>query len=74
MIYTKFLGSPLTAEEARQVKEIDNALLQSDLHALFAKKTAGPAPLLAVPPDYAFRPFKEVELHYLDLYDRLKNQ
>ena len=31
LIYEKYLGSPLTAEEAAQVKAIDNALLYYDL-------------------------------------------
>ncbi len=67
MIYTKFLGSDLTAEEYAAVKDIDHAMLWYDLENLLEEQP-GDAPTLLAKPDYTVRPFEEVEKEYTELY------
>ena len=69
-IYRRFLGSDLTGEEARIVKEIDDALLWYDLTFLLGEKQAEEAPVIHIDLSYEERPFAEVEKEYLDLYER----
>ncbi len=71
MIYIKFLGSDLTAEEQKQLSEIDDALLWYDLDVLLREPMDTPAPELHFDLDYRFRPFEEVEKEFLDLYRAL---
>lgn len=68
MVYTKFLGSPLTGEEEQAVKEIDDAMLWYDLKYLLGGEQAGEEPDIHVMPDYRVRPFEEVEREYLEIY------
>ena len=68
IIYTKFLGSPLTEEEEKLVKEIDDALLWHDLANLLDEWPDTNVPLIKVEYDYTVRPFREVEEEYLELY------
>ncbi len=70
LIYEKFLGSPLTEEEAKQVKAIDNDLLYYDLKELLGEISAESAPELFIELNYHFVPFAEVEQTYLSLYER----
>lgn len=65
VIYKKFLGSSLTDEEARRLKEIDDDLLWYDLEVLLEEKQPGDAPKLHFELDYTVRPFVEVEQEYL---------
>ena len=60
LIYEKFLGDSLTAEEQVQLKAIDTILL--------GERPGGEAPKLKVMPDYAVRPFAEVEQEYLEMF------
>ena len=68
LIYEKFLGSPLTTEEAAQVKTIDNALLYYDLKELLNEVSEGEKPELHIELNYEFVPFDLVEQEYLALF------
>lgn len=68
LIYTKFLGSPLTEDESRQLSEIDDAMLWYDLEILLNEKQTGEPPKLHSELDYTVRPFQEVEDEYLALF------
>ena len=70
LIYEKFLGSPLTAEEANLVKCIDNDLLYYDLKELLNELSDGNAPKLNIKLNYQFVPFEQVEATYLELYKK----
>ena len=72
MIYSKFLGSPLSEEEAKLVKKIDNDLLYYDLKELLNEVTAENAPALQIELDYRVVPFEQVEKQYLELYEKWK--
>ena len=56
VIYEKYLGSDLTAEEQRMMKQIDNDLLWYDLTNLLEEPQAGDAPKLHITLDYTVRP------------------
>ena len=72
VIYTRFLGSPLTDEEAKMVKEIDDDMLWFDMKELLKLPVNDDMPDTHVRPDYEFRPFIQVEEEYLRLYDMVK--
>lgn len=72
IIYEKFLGSPLTEEEAKQVKAIDNDLLYYDLKELLGEISDGAVPKLHIELSYDFVPFEQVEKVYLELYHLYK--
>ncbi|MCR5753320.1 MAG: hypothetical protein K6G30_00720 [Acetatifactor sp.] len=69
LIYTKFLGSPLTKEEERKVKEIDDDLLYFDLKELLGQDPGRETPRMHVKVSFDVRPFEEVERAYLALYN-----
>jgi len=68
IIYTKYLGSALSPEEHKQMKEIDNAMLWYDLSYLLHETQPGEKPELYINLDYAVRPFKDVEKEYMDMF------
>ena len=68
MIYTRFLGSDLTAAESAIVREIDDGALWFDLRNLLHNERSGEEPRFHVLPSYGPRPFEEAEQEYLDLY------
>ena len=68
MIYIKFLGSELTEEEKKMLKEIDDDLLWYDLSELLHEPQSEKAPELHRKWEYRFRTFEEVEKEYLELY------
>ena len=68
MIDTKFLGSVLSGEEQRQLKEIDDAMLWYDLKNLLGKSQLREGPKLHIALDYTVRPFQDVEKEYLELF------
>ena len=70
VIYEKYLGSDLTAEEQRMMKQIDNDLLWYDLTNLLEEPQEGDAPKLHITLDYAVRPFDAVEKEYLELFEQ----
>ena len=56
LIYEKFLGSDLTAQEQAQLEEIDHAMLWYDLDGLLEKQDGEP-PKLHIELDYTVEPF-----------------
>ncbi len=72
VIYTKWLGSTLTAEEEKLVKLVDDDMLYYDLKVLLNEVQDRPAPKLCLELSYDVRPFKDVEREYLALFDRLQ--
>ena len=68
LIYEKYLGSPLTTEEAALVKAVDNALLYYDLKELLNEVSDTSAPELHITLSYEFVPFEQVEQEYLKLF------
>ena len=72
LIYEKFLGSRLNAEEQGLVKNIDNDLLYYDLKELLNETSEGPAPELMIELNYEFVPFEQVENTYLALCEKYK--
>ena len=72
MVYEKFLGSPLTEEEQRLVKSVDNDLLYYDLKELLNEVLDVPAPSLHISLNYNFVPFDEIEQNFLALYEQNK--
>ena len=71
MIYTKYLGSPLSEEEQSQLKRIDDALLWYDLKNLLDEAPQSEPPHIHIDIDYTVHPFADVEKEYLDLFHRL---
>ncbi len=74
LIYEKFLGSNLTAEEQAQLKEIDKALLWYDLEHLLGQPHRTDAPELHITIDYSARSFASVEEEYLALFSKYITQ
>ena len=72
LIYTKFLGSPLTQEEQEYVKKVDDDLLYFDLKELLGFTDLGEQPEIKIKLDYTVRPFEEVEQEYLGIYEAWK--
>lgn len=70
IIYEKFLGSDLTEEEQKELKEIDHAMLWYDLEYLLGEIQYGEIPELHIDLDYTVRPFEEVEEEYLSLFEK----
>lgn len=68
VIYEKFLGQPLTVEETRLLKEIDNVFLWYDLTYLLQDKPDSAPPQVYCVPDYRPRLFADVEAEYLQCY------
>ena len=71
MIYTKYLGSPLSEEEQSQLKTIDDALLWYDLRHLLGEVPRSEPPVIHIDIDYTVRPFADVEREYLTLFHSL---
>lgn len=76
MIYTRYLGSPLSKEERSRVREVDDGALYYDLRNLLHNELKERDPHFHVLPDYDIHPFEEVENEYLELfyyyYDRYR--
>lgn len=73
LIYTHFLGSTLTDEEQKLLKDIDNAMLWYDLDYLLGERPNTPMPQIHISPDYNVKPFTEVEEEYLRIFNQLNN-
>ncbi len=72
LIYTKFLGSPLTSDEEQLVKQIDKDMLYFDMSVLLNEKTDRPAPSMKSRFSYEVLPFEAVEAGFLKLYDKYR--
>ena len=71
VIYTKFLGAPLTNEEAVLVKQIDDDMLYFDLCVLLNEPSNEPETEMKSVFSYDVLPFETVEREYLKLYSKL---
>ena len=71
-VYIKYLGSALTDEEERQVKQIDKDMLYYDLLNLLDEKMEQEPPVMATEFSYEVLPFEQVERRYLELFARYK--
>ena len=74
MIYEKYLGSSLTGEEQRALRQIDDDMLWYDLEVLIREPQQDPPPQTKLRPDFAVRPFEEVEQEYLELFEKLRGE
>lgn len=74
MIYTRYLGSELTDQEKRMVREIDDGALYYDLKELLHNEQSEADPQFHIVPDYKKRPFEEVEKEYLELFYRYNGE
>ncbi len=74
VIYTKFLGTDLTAEEQRQVKEIDDDMLWYDLERLLDEPQKGEPPKVHIELDYTVLPFEKVEKEYLEIFEKYSRE
>lgn len=68
MIYDKFLGSPLSADEYDQVRQIDDNMLVYEFKALMKKKVVDPLPVLSNEPSFELKNFLAVENEFIRLY------
>lgn len=68
VIYTKYLGSDLTEEEKKLIKQIDDDLLFYDLKELLNEPQDGNEPVLHVKIEREYVPFEEVEKQYLERF------
>jgi len=70
IIYDKFLGSTLTSDEEKKVKQIDDDMLYYDLIELLNEKSDGEKPVMKTKFSYDVLPFEDVENMYLKLFDK----
>ena len=69
LIYEKFLGSDLTAQEQAQLEEIDHVMLWYDLDGLLEKQDGEP-PKLHIELNYTVEPFAKVEAEYIRIFEK----
>ena len=74
VIYSKYLGSPLTEEEAILVKEIDDDMLYFDLRELLNECTNQEEPEMKSIFSQEMVPFFEVEKRYLELFSQMMDR
>lgn len=74
VIYGKYLGQPISPEEEKMVREIDDDLLYYDMKELFGEILDREAPELRINLDYTVVPFEQVEGTYLKLFKRWINK
>jgi len=67
-IYGKFLGAPLTDEEAVLVEQVDGDMLVCEFNALMKKKVFSDCPDMSSTPSYSFRSFAEVENEFIRVF------
>lgn len=68
VIYSKFLGSPLTEYEIKMVKIIDDAMLYYEFLEFMAYKLQDEPPYVAATPDFYRGTMSQVEREYLDIF------
>lgn len=71
LIWNKFLGEPLTAEEQVQVFEIDDAVLAHEFLNLMEAKLFDPTPVLCSVPEFTFTGFETCREEFLRLFRKL---
>lgn len=72
LIYEKYLGAPLTEEEEKLVKSIDNDMMYYDLRELLGEISAVDAPEIKISLNYDWVTFEQVEQTYLELYEKFR--
>lgn len=72
LIFKKFLGSTLTEEEQKAVKEIDDAMLWFDLKYLLNESGSEEEPEVHIVIDYTVQPFEKTEKEYLKLFKQFQ--
>lgn len=71
LIYQKYIkGAPLSAEERRQIKEIDDAMLYHEFWHFMGTALTAEAPELVSNPEYPVKTMREVEREYLQVYEK----
>ncbi len=70
VVYGKFLGSPLTEEEQKIIRQIDDDMLYFDLRELLNEPQDKPEPEIHIELNYEFIPFEDVEQKYMELYEK----
>jgi hypothetical protein len=68
LIYDKFLGSPLTDDEAAHVEQIDQDILVCEFNALMKKKVFDDCSSIYSKPSFEFRGFAEVEREFIKMF------
>jgi len=71
VIWTKFLGSPLTQEEEDQVFAIDDDILENEFPALMGARLKETVPQLQSRAQYEFESFLKTEQEFLSLFRQL---
>lgn len=71
IIWNKFLPEPLTAEENRQVFEIDDAQLYHEFLYFMEERVFDKEPKLYHEPDFRFRGFQKTEEEFLSVFRAL---
>jgi len=74
LIWEKWLGSPLTAEENRQVFQIDDDILEHEFITLMEHALYDTIPLLASAPRFEFMEFSACQEEYLKLFHSLASK
>lgn len=72
-IYSRFLGSGLTAEEECLVKAVDDELLYHEFYHYMGEKLMDEPPKLLTRPEFMERPFHEVEEEYIRTYEACRD-
>jgi len=68
LIYAKFLGSPLTDDEASHVEQIDQDILVCEFNALMKKRVFDDCPSVNSKPSFEFRGFAEIESEFIRIF------
>jgi len=70
LIYEHFLGSVLTEDEQRKVKEIDDDILYFDMIELLDVPQERKTPKMHIELNYSVRPFEVIESAYMEIFER----
>lgn len=71
VIWEKFLGESLTAEEERLVFLIDDDILENEFPALMGAKLKDTVPRLQAAPQFEFESFEKTRQEFLNLFRQL---
>ncbi|MDO4519323.1 MAG: hypothetical protein Q4B47_03355 [Eubacteriales bacterium] len=71
MIYIKYLGSDLTEEEQKLLRQVDDDVLYYDLKILLNEPSEKTEPEMKVPFTYQFVPFEQIEKEYMEMFEKI---
>jgi len=74
IIYSKFIGSPLTDDEAAHVEQIDHDMLVCEFNVLMKKKVFDEHPNIISKPSFEFYGFAEIEGEFITMFKGAKRQ